>query len=158
VVKGLREVYDLREDPRFIAGQQRTASPGLLDVVREHGAIGSLALWRAIADERIPVHTLEGRISRVFSLGLPGSDWPEFELESDGDRTSWTRRVSGAEPGSREQVERFHMYEVGRFVRLRYVRMRLNTPLPGKEFIQTVLEVWIGGRVDRGGVHPTSRE
>lgn len=164
-MSGFRKIYDLHDDEvvarrrgpngstfgRLLRRLHRSASraTGPMSLVLEHGEIGSDAWWNAIADGRISVHTVTGQISRIFNTGLPAPDWPEFEIESGGERSSWTRQVSGGEPGGRERREKSDMYEVGRFVRLRYVRVPLKPPLSDKKFVSTVIDIWISEDKDQ---------
>jgi len=83
----LRKIYDLREDTdHVIQVQKATLTTKEFGLVPEHGPFGSPEWWSAVADGRIPVHTLEGRISRVFLSGH--NDWEEFEVESNGEHSS----------------------------------------------------------------------
>jgi hypothetical protein len=124
------KIYDLRDDS------------GL------RGVTGSPAWWDAVTSGRLAQHLMEGRIVSIFGSGLPGSDWPEFEIESAGNRTRWSRYASAGEADSRERRDAIELYQVGRRVRLRYVLQPIEPPLPGKAFVKTVLELWIGD--DRG--------
>jgi hypothetical protein len=141
----LRKIYDLREDTdHVIQVQKATLTTKEFGLVPEHGLFGSPEWWSAVADGRIPVHTLEGRISRVFLSGH--NDWEEFEVESNGEHSSWNRVTSGGRGGSVERFEKAALYEVGRPVRLKYVRQRFRQEIQGLSFSKCVLEIWIGER------------
>jgi hypothetical protein len=141
----VQKIYDLHEDAERVSRSQKaTLTTREFGLVPEHGLFGSPEWWSAIADGRLPVHTVEGRISRVFMSGH--NDWPEFEIDSDGDRSSWTRVTSGGPGGSAERVAKAALYEAGRPVVLKYVRQRLRQHLSGHPFSKSVLEIWIGDR------------
>jgi hypothetical protein len=146
-MSSFKKVYDLRDDER-LGRRIRGTSHGPIRIRYEHGETGSAAWWDAIASGQLTQHTIEGRIVGTFGSGLPGSDWPEFEIESGDSRTQWGRYVSAGAADSRERRKAMDMYQVGRRVRLRYVLQPIDPPLPGKAFIQTVLEVWIGDDAD----------
>lgn len=88
--RGLNEVYNLADDHEEIRLTQRatlhTTDYGL---VPEHGLFGSPEWWEAVRNGTIPTHRIEGIISRVYMASM--NDWPEFEIESGGKKTSWTR-------------------------------------------------------------------
>lgn len=143
----MRKVYDLREDVEQIALMQRaTLAPQAFGVVSDHGLVGSPDWWAAIADGRIPMHAVEGRISRIYKSGLPSPDWEEFEIEADGEVSSWTRMTSGGAGGDAERVAKGALYQVGRAVRITYVKLRFRQALQGLPFSKRVLEIWIDDR------------
>jgi hypothetical protein len=110
-------------------------------MVSEHGIPGSSAWWEAIADGRISLRTVEGRIVRVYKTGLPSADWPEFEVDSNGERTFWNCAASGTPD---ERVAALRLFEAGRPVRIVYVLEPLERPVSGKQFVKTEVEIWIG--------------
>jgi hypothetical protein len=141
----LQKIYDLREDAEHIAQVQKaTVTTKEFGLIPEHGLFGSPEWWAAVHDGRIPVHTVEGRISRVFMSGH--NDWEEFEIDSGKDRTSWTRVTSGGIGGSPDRIAKAGLYEVGRAVRLTYVQQQFRQSIPGLPFSKSVLEIWVGGR------------
>lgn len=141
-MSSFKKVYDLREDDR-LSRRIPGASHGPIRIKYEYGETGSAAWWDAIASGQLAQRTIEGRIVGIFASGLPGSDWLEFEIESAGSRTQWSRYVSAGAAESRERREAIDMYQVGRPVRLRYVLQPIEPPLPGKAFVETILEIWI---------------
>jgi len=102
------KVYDLAEDQETIRlVQQATLDTEDFGFVPEVALFGSDDWWQAIQDGRIPSHEINGVISRVFMSGH--GDWPEFELETSGEKSRWTRL------GPEE------LYRVGNEVKLEYV-------------------------------------
>jgi hypothetical protein len=82
--------YDLAEDEETIRLVQRaTLTTKDFGLVPEVALYGSEDWWAGIADGRIPKHEARGIISRLFMSGH--GDWPEFELDSNGTKTNWTR-------------------------------------------------------------------
>jgi hypothetical protein len=148
-MNSFKQVYDLREDDRFWR-QTTGAARGAIRITDEHGETGSAAWWDAIASGQLAQHTIEGRIVGLFGTGLPGSDWPEFEIESSGSRTQWSQYASVGAADSRERRQAIDLYQVGRRVRLRYVLEPIEPPLPGKAFVKTVLELWISDESETG--------
>jgi hypothetical protein len=141
-MSSFKKVYDLR-DHELLGRRAVGASHGPVRVKYDHGEISSAEWWDAIANGQLTLRTVEGRIVRIFGSGLPASDWPEFEIEASGVRTRWSRHVSVGAADSRERREAIAMYQVGRLVRLQYVQQPVEPPLPGRAFIETVLNVWI---------------
>jgi hypothetical protein len=138
----MKKIYDLREDDERIAQVQRaTLTTKDFGLEPEHGLFGSAEWWRAISDGRIPMHSVNGVISRVFLSGH--NDWEEFAIESSGEQTSWNRVTSGGPAGSPGRVAKGRMYEVGRRVLLKYVLQQSRLRLPARK---AVLEIWIGDR------------
>jgi hypothetical protein len=86
--------------------------------------------------------TVDGVITRLLETGLPGGNWLEFEMESAGERSQWSRMASGpVEDGT--LAARIRLYEVGRAVRLRYTVVRLDPPVAGKQTVKRILEIWL---------------
>lgn len=82
--------YDLSSDRETIDLVQRaTLTTKEFGLVPEVALFGSEEWWAAIADGRIPKLEARGVISRVFMSGH--GDWPEFELNCDGTKMTWTR-------------------------------------------------------------------
>ena len=107
----LVEIYNLADDREHIRKVQRatlnTTDYGLV-VVPEHGLFGSEQWWEAIRTGKLPTVRIEGVITRVYMGSM--NDWPEFEIESGGGKTTWTRHAN--RPGA---------YVVRKRVRLDYV-------------------------------------
>jgi hypothetical protein len=123
------KVYDLAQDQDTIALVQKaslqTHDFGFLP---EIALFGSKEWWAAVEDGRIPRHVVEGVISRVYMSGH--GDRPEFEIESGGQITRWTRF------GDQK------VYKAGRRVRLEYVLQRPKKPWRSGE-IEQILQIVI---------------
>jgi hypothetical protein len=114
--------YDLMEDQETISLVQRaTLTTKDLGLVPEVALFGSDEWWAAIRDGRIPKHEVSGQISRLFMTGH--GDWPEFELDSNGMKTSWTR------------LGNHGVYAEGKTAKIEYVMQKLRrVPLnPGEQ-------------------------
>jgi hypothetical protein len=122
-------VYDLAQDQETIALVQRASlqTQGF-GFVPEVALFGSKEWWAAVADGRIPRHTIEGVISRLYMSGH--GDWPEFEIQSGERTTRWTRF------GDQKA------YAVGRKVRLEYVLQRPKKPWRTEQ-VEQVLRICI---------------
>lgn len=112
--ENLVEVYSLANNAEHIRKVQRatlnTQDYGLV-IVPEHGLFGSDEWWQAIRAGRLPTIRVEGVITRVYMGSM--NDWPEFEVEAGGRKTTWTRHVHRAEDDC--------FYVVGKRVCLEYV-------------------------------------
>lgn len=120
-VEGIARIQSVSRDP--------TSSYG---VKMENGLlIGSLEWFDALNTGKLAKTTLWGRITKVYMAGH--NDWPEFELEAEGVRTTWPRWAS---------VGQDHWYQVGRRLELTYVLQKFKRPwaLTGPTF-QQVLEI-----------------
>lgn len=84
--------------------------------------------FRAVEIGQLPSTTLNGVITRVFMSGH--NDYPEFELEANGEKTRWTRSVSGAYAGNGDKL-----FEAGRSVRLKYVEHPWKPGQPGSKIL-----------------------
>ncbi|MGH8661133.1 MAG: hypothetical protein ACREUB_05145, partial [Burkholderiales bacterium] len=83
-------VYELRRNRRFIEQvQEATLHRADAGIVSEHGLFGSDEWWAAIADGRLPTQSIRGHISKIYMSGH--NDFPEFEVDDGGARTSWAR-------------------------------------------------------------------
>jgi hypothetical protein len=123
------KVYDLSQDKETIALVQKASSQTEdFGFVSEIALFGSAEWWAAVGDGRIPRHTVEGVISRLYMAGH--GDWPEFEIQSSGQTTRWSRF------GNQKA------YEVGRRVRLDYVLQRPKKRWRSQE-VKQVLQILI---------------
>jgi hypothetical protein len=123
------KVYDLAHDQETIALVQRASlQTQEFGFVPEIALFGSSEWWVAVEDGRIPRHTVQGVISRLYMSGH--GDWPEFEVQSGEQATRWTRF------GDQKA------YEIGRKVRLDYVLQRPKKPWRGEQ-VEQVLGIWI---------------
>lgn len=128
----LVKIYDLKENPGWIQlVQKATLETEDYGLVPEHGLFGSPQWWRAIEEGIVPVHTVEGIISRVYMSGM--DDFPEFEIDSGGEESSWMRQ------GDDE------MYVVGKRAVVKFVYQKLKARWTREVDYQskTVLEIWL---------------
>jgi hypothetical protein len=126
----LKQVFDLRSATDYVAAVQRATLETEDGLVPEPALYGSAAWWAAIEEGTIPVRQVEGTIARVFMSGH--NDWPEFEMDSEGRRTRWTREGDD------------DFYEVGRRVRVDYVEQRFKRALRGiGPMSKCVIAIWI---------------
>ena len=104
-------VYDLSKDNTRVKKIQRatleTEDYGFLP---EIALFGSPEWWKAVEDGRIPIYTVTGFISKV-NENIRGA-WPVCEVNSDGEKTEWTRDGEDA------------AYQVGRRICIEYVYQR----------------------------------
>jgi len=125
-----QKVYDLADDTRRITlVQKATVETEDYGLVPEIALYGTKEWWNAIANGRIDRLQIEGRISRVYMSGH--NDWPEFEVESDGEKTSWTRCGDDSQ------------YKVGRRVRIEYVWQKAKKAWAGSNHQKEVLRIFI---------------
>jgi len=123
-------VYDLAEDAETIALVQRaTLTTKDFGLVAEVALFGSDDWWAATKDGRIPRHDMEGTISCLFLSGH--GDWPEFELDCDGNKTRWTR------------VGNQSLYAEGKQARVEYVMQKLRKDLLGQGEKRQILRVLV---------------
>jgi hypothetical protein len=114
-VASLVRVYDVRQDDRTIKATQRTTLETDGGLALLNGLLCYSDEWfRAVETGEVQSTVLDGVISRVFMSGH--NDFPEFELEANGERTRWARVVS--KPYVRNGD---HLYQVGCNLRLMYV-------------------------------------
>lgn len=124
------KVYDLAEDQETVDLVQRaTLNTNDFGLIPEVALFGSDDWWRAIDDGRIPLCEVSGTIVRVFASGH--GDWPEFELESRGDRSRWTRLGEQS------------LYQEGRQVRVQYVMQKARKHWVGTQEQRQVLRIFI---------------
>lgn len=112
-----KTAYKFQDDKEAIQKLQKVSSDSKSDngYKTENGLlIGTKEWFKAIEDGLIKKETVAGRISKVYMSGH--NDWPEFEIESDGEKSSWTR----------EGIDT--LYEVGKKVELSYVLQKYKRP------------------------------
>jgi len=108
------EVYNLRNDSVHIAQVQKaTLTTEESGLAPGHGLFGSPEWWKAIDEGEIPTITIHGHIARTYMGSM--NDWPEVEVEANGNKTQWTRY--GADS----------LYEVGRPIEIKYVLQKWRT-------------------------------
>ena len=105
------EIYNLRNDGNHVAlVQHATINRPDAGFVPENGLFGSEDWWASIQSGKLPVHTISGKITKVYMSGH--NDYPEFEIDDGGSTTSWTRLGVDSE------------YIVGRTILIEYVLQR----------------------------------
>jgi len=83
-----RVAYDLKSD-EDVDGMAAATRSGH-GIGRDPAVVGTPEWWSLLGTERLPVHSQEGVIERVFWTGH--GDFPEFTLVSpDGSRGTWPR-------------------------------------------------------------------
>ncbi len=122
-------VYALERDHEYVERVQAgTVEAGELALRTDNGLFGSSQWWTAIRDGTVPTERIEGIIVKLYKRG----EWPEFSVESDGQRTSWA--MDG-------DVSR---YEEGKRVRIDIVTLEYQKPKhDGEASTQAVLGIWI---------------
>ena len=124
-------VYDVRQDVGTIKATQRTTRETDGGLALADGLLCYSDEWfHAVEFGQLPSTTLNGVITRVFMSGH--NDYPEFELEANGEKTRWTRSVSGSYVGNGDKL-----FEVGRTVRLKYVEHPWKPGQPGSRILGT---------------------
>lgn len=96
------------------AAQNATLTTESFRIVPEIALFGSDDWWKAVFDGRIPIHAVRGTISRLFMTGH--RDWPEFEVDAQGSKSSWTREGDQT------------LYAEGKEVRVEFVWQRWRSP------------------------------
>ncbi len=125
-----QKIYDLADNPKLIEQVQKaTLETDDYGFVPEVALYGSQEWWNAIAEGRIEQQAIEGRISRVYMSGH--NDWPEFELESCGERSCWTR------------FDYNTSYQVGRRIRIEYVWQKAKKAWVGSNTQKEVLRIFV---------------
>jgi hypothetical protein len=113
------EIYNLaNEAERIKKVQHATLHTEQYGLVPEHGLFGSPEWWEAVRKGTIPTVHIDGIISRIF-MGSMG-DWPEFEIDAGGEKTTWTREGMPREA-----------YAIGRRVCLDYVIQKAKMDMGG---------------------------
>ena len=129
-MNGWIKVYDLANDRETVElVQQATTNTRDFGFVPEVALFGSDEWWRAVEDGRIPKQEVSGTIARTYISGH--GDWPEFEVDSDGRTSCWTRVGEQA------------MYEEGREVRIEYVVQKARKNWLGSLERKQVLRIFI---------------
>ncbi len=106
-------IYDFRRDKRQIEIlQEASLHRDDCGLVTTPALVGSPEWWELVGTEALPVHTIEGTISRVYMSGH--NDFPEFEIDAGETKTQWMRQGEDT------------AYTVGRPIRLRYVEMKFK--------------------------------
>lgn len=124
------KAYDLADDLETVALIQRaTTQTEDFGLVPEVALFGSLEWWNAVDDGRIPLQEVTGMITRLFTSGH--RDWPEFELDSRGSKTRWTR------------VGDQSAYKEGKQVRIEFVLQKARKHWVGSQEQKQVLRIFV---------------
>jgi hypothetical protein len=127
---GWVKVYDLAEDEETIRQIQRaTLNTEEFGLEPEVALFGSEEWWTAIQDGRILRHEVHGVISRVYMSGH--HDWPEFEIDVSGTKSSWTRLGPD------------DLYFVGNEAKLEYVLQKLRKRSLGSYETKQVIRIFL---------------
>jgi hypothetical protein len=113
----LKQIYNLKKDFKRIKMIQEASldKNSYSGYKIENGLLfGSKEWFEAIDQGVIPKHTVKGIISRVYMSGH--NDYPQFEIESDEGKTSWTR--TGLDEA----------YKIGKSIELIYVEQKYKRP------------------------------
>lgn len=106
-------IYDLSKDNRLVMQiQKATLDTTDYGILPEIALFGSPEWWDAVKDGRIPTYKVEGTISKIND-NIRGA-WPVCEIDSNGERTEWTRYGEDA------------FYQVGRRICIEYIYQRLK--------------------------------
>ena len=118
IKKNVTEIYNLKHDKLLVKRVQEVS----LDPKSSNGfkiedglLFGSPEWFHAIEIGKIPSETINGTLSRVYMSGH--NDYPEFEVDSDGIKTQWTREGDDS------------AYVVNRQVKLTYVIQKFKRPI-----------------------------
>ena len=83
-----RLVYDLAVDPNMAVMAAVTMTGEGLS--KEPAVIGTAEWWSLLGSDQLRLHSIEGRIERVYWTGH--GDFPEFDLAADdGTHQTWPR-------------------------------------------------------------------
>ena len=125
----LVQAYSLEGDREYIERvQMATVQGGDLAVRRDHGLFGSAPWWDAIRDGTVPTHRIAGVIVQIYRRG----DWPEFEIEADGERSTWALDGDAGR------------YAVGKRARVEFATLEYQKPQPdGERSTRVVLGIWV---------------
>src|SRR4030095_7184351 len=88
----LQTIYNLKDDKQKIAQTQRVSIDKSLPFglkIENNLLFGSDEWFAAVENGEIKNHRITGKISKVYMSGH--NDWPEFEIENEEGKTSWTR-------------------------------------------------------------------
>ena len=125
----LVQAYSLEKDREYVERvQMATVQGGDFAIRPNHGLFGSKPWWDAIRGGSVPTHRVDGVIVQIYRRG----EWPEFEIEVDGERSTW------ALDGDAE------FYAVGKRVRIDFVTLEYQKPQPdGERSTRVVLGIWV---------------
>lgn len=102
--EAIERLQEVSSDPKSIHGLK----------VENELLAGAKEWFLATEDGRIPIETLEGRISKVYMSGH--NDYPEFEIESKEGLSTWTKQGHDS------------LYQVGKLVEIDFVIQKYKRP------------------------------
>lgn len=122
-------IYDLKRDKRHIKNVQNASlHRDDCGLVTEPELFGSSKWWKLVGTDQLSIHTLEGKITKVYMSGH--NDFPEFEMDDGNEKTKWMRRGEDS------------AYTVGRPIRMKYVEMKFKKGCVGSSNIsQCILTI-----------------
>ena len=123
------QAYDLERDREYVERVQRACvERSEFALKSDRGLFGTKPWWEAIREGTIPTHRVEGTIVTISKQG----GWPEFEIDTRGDRSTWA--LDG-------KVE---AYTVGKQAQVAYVRQEFLKPAADAEReTPIVIGIWV---------------
>ena len=113
----LISAYKFQEDKEAIKRLQEVSSDPKSDygLKTENGLlIGTKEWFQATEDGRLSKETIRGTISKMYMSGH--NDWPEFEMENESGKSTWTREGND------------QLYLVGKLIEIDYVIQKYKRP------------------------------
>ena len=113
----LISAYKFQEDNEAIKILQEVSSDPKSDygLKTENGLlIGTKEWFQATEDGRLSIETIRGTISKVYMSRH--NDWPEFEMENESGKSTWTREGEDK------------LYRVGKLIEIDYVIQKYKRP------------------------------
>ena len=113
----LISVYKFQEDKEAIKRLQEVSSDtkSVYGLKTENGLlIGTKEWFQATEDGRLSKETIRGTISKMYMSGH--NDWPEFEMENESGKSTWTREGND------------QLYLVGKLIEIDYVIQKYKRP------------------------------
>lgn len=102
--EGIKRLQEVSADPKSDYGLK--IENGLL--------VGTNEWFKATENGQIKKKIIKGRISKVYMSGH--NDWPEFEIEHNEEKSTWTR----------DGIDK--LYVIGKQVELTYVMQKYKRP------------------------------
>lgn len=122
-------VYDVRNDESTMRATQDTTLNTQGGLALLNGLLCYSPEWfKAVESGDIQSIIVDGVISRVFMSGH--NDFPEFEIDADGQTSSWARCVSKPHLATGTDL-----YQAGSKVRLVYVRHPWKPDQPASQIL-----------------------
>jgi hypothetical protein len=124
------EAYSFERDREYIERlQAATVGKDDFALSSENGLVGSKPWWDAIRDGRISTTRVEGV---VVDIRLNAGSWPEFEVDADGESSTWCLEGD------------IKTYRVGGLVRIDYVVLRYAKPASESDSAAKIVTgIWV---------------